>query len=143
MPDVIKEEIRRIARREANALTKRLRKDNTALKRSNAGLRRRVAALEKTVSRQRAVAAEWQKRTLSVGEDQLQGLRIRKDTVKSLRKRLRLTQGEFAQLAGVSLPTVRNWETGTLPRDQYKATLAGLRKLNARRARELLEESSG
>ncbi|HKL20752.1 MAG TPA: helix-turn-helix domain-containing protein, partial [Tichowtungia sp.] len=31
--------------------------------------------------------------------------------VRSMRKRLKLSQKEFARLAGVSLPTVANWES--------------------------------
>ena len=142
MSNPIKEEIRRIARREANALTKRLRQDNAGLKKSNADLKRRVAKLEKIAARHQEASLAWKKQALKASPEDLEGLRFRKDTVSSIRKRLKLTQAELAKLAGVSLATVGNWEKESIPKDEHKATLAGLRKLGRKQAREMLEGMS-
>ncbi|HRO00998.1 MAG TPA: helix-turn-helix domain-containing protein [Nitrobacter sp.] len=45
--------------------------------------------------------------------------------VKSLRRRARLTQVEFAQRLGVPVETIRNWEQGKrIPRGPARALLA-------------------
>ena len=42
-------------------------------------------------------------------------------TIKQIREKLVLSQGEFAKLLGVSRQTVSNWETGTYYiSDKYK-----------------------
>ena len=98
MPNPIKEEIRRIARREANAATKKLRQDNAALKKSNVDLRRRVAKLEKIAARNQEAAIAWKKQALKASPEGLEGLRFRKDTVASIRRRLKLTQEELGRV---------------------------------------------
>jgi DNA-binding transcriptional regulator YiaG len=139
MPNIIKDEIRRIAKREINVAIKGLKKDNAQLKRSNADLKRRVARLEKTVARQRTVLGQVGKQSLQADEKALEKFRFTRNTVAALRKRLSLTQGEFAKLVGASIGSVVNWEKGATPRDEQKAKILGLRKLGARQVREILE----
>ena len=140
MPNIIKDEVRRIAKREINVAVKGLKKDTARLKRSNADLKRRVARLEKTVARQRAVLGQVGRQSLQqVDRKALEQSRFTKNTVAALRKRLSLTQGEFAKLVGASIGSVVNWEKGAIPRDEQKAKILGLRKLGARQVREILE----
>ncbi len=139
MPDVIKDEVRRIAKREINAAIKHLKKDNARLKRSNADLKRRVAQLEKISTRYKATLARVGKQSVQVDEKVLEKSRFRKDTVATLRKRLGITQEELAMLVGVHKQAVYNWEHGTTPKGTQKAKLLGLRGLGARQVREILE----
>ncbi|UCF80392.1 MAG: helix-turn-helix domain-containing protein [Acidobacteriota bacterium] len=139
MPDVIKDEVRRIARREINAAVKQLKKDNARLKRSSADLKRRVAQLEKISARYKATLARVGKQSLQADEKALRKFRFRKDTVATLRKRLGVTQAELAVLVGVHKQAVYNWEHGTTPKGTQKAKLLGLRRLGARQVREILE----
>ncbi len=137
--DIIKDEVRRIAKREANVATKGLKKDNARLKRSNADLKRRVAQLEKTVARQRAVLGQVGRQSIQADEKILEKARFTKNTVAALRKRLGITQEEFAQLVGAHVQSVRNWEAGAIPKNEQKAKILGLRKHGAREVREILE----
>jgi DNA-binding transcriptional regulator YiaG len=135
MPNVIKDEVRRIAKREINIAIKGLKKDSARLKRSSADLKRRVAQLEKVVARQRTVLGQVSRQSIQADDT----ARFTKNTVAALRKRLGLTQGEFAKLVGASIGSVVNWEKGAIPRDEQKAKILGLRKLGARQVREILE----
>ena len=61
--------------------------------------------------------------------------------VKALRKRLGLTQAQFGKLAGVSVPTVVNWEGAPGKVNLRKAAagkLQGLRGIGKRQAADLL-----
>ncbi|MDP3016351.1 MAG: helix-turn-helix domain-containing protein, partial [Deltaproteobacteria bacterium] len=61
--------------------------------------------------------------------------------IRSLRKRLGISQRDLARLMGVTPLAVYQWETGTFkPKKEKKAMLVGLRKLGRRDARKLLED---
>ena len=106
MPDiakVLKEEISRIARKEAKAAVAPIRKPSTRLRKDVADLKRRLALMEKANKEVQSrlaklVAAQpVAPSTESVGRGWISGKGI-----KSLRKRLGLSQTEFAKLIGVS-----------------------------------------
>jgi DNA-binding transcriptional regulator YiaG len=59
--------------------------------------------------------------------------------VAALRGRLGLSREKFAKLVGASVGSVVNWERGTVPRNEQKAKILGLRKLGTRQIREILE----
>ena len=135
---VLKEEIRRLARREVRsqiATTKRAstqyRKQIAALKHEIEQLARQVkATARRTVAANAAPAAEPQVRLRFVAK----GLR-------SHRQRMGLSQAAFARLAGVSAQSVYNWERGTAtPRGKQLAKLATLRSLGKREAAKQLEQ---
>ena len=75
-------------------------------------------------------------------EDQGRRFWITGKGIRSLRKRLGLTQAGLAQLAGVSTQAVVMWERNPkkipLRRKETVARLQTIRKLNKRRAQELL-----
>jgi DNA-binding XRE family transcriptional regulator len=66
--------------------------------------------------------------------------------VRTLRKRLGLTQAEFAKLAGVSGQTVVNWEATegkiALRRKDTPAKLKEIRSLNKRAVRKIFEKAA-
>lgn len=65
--------------------------------------------------------------------------RIGPRSIRAQRKRLKLTQAQYAQLIGVSPPTVLMWEKGkAAPRDEKLAALIGVRKISATVARRRL-----
>lgn len=107
---VLKDEISRIARSEINAALKPIKSVNASQRKYIAELRRRIEDLEKekkqlvkTISK--AVPAQEE----SVN-DASRGW-ISGAGVRTMRKRLKLSQKAFAELAGVSLPTVVLWES--------------------------------
>src|SRR5262245_35840892 len=101
----LKEEIRRLARKEAKAMLAPLHKAMRAERKARAALRKQLAAGVKSAGQaaraQKASAAPAQAAGASRGGRALaEGWR--KDTVRSTRKSLGLTQGQFAKLVGVS-----------------------------------------
>ncbi len=61
--------------------------------------------------------------------------------IKTLRKKLGVTQKELAILIGITVGAVASWEAGKfIPKADKKATLAALRKLGRSEAKRLLEE---
>ena len=145
MPNIgslLREEIRRLAKREARALMTSLRKDSAKLKRTVAEHKRRLAALERDNKRLVAEADVRLKEAVPASPEEVASARVGASRVRALRKRLRLSQGEFARLLGVSPNTVFVWESkqGRLSlRDKAKAAIVAARKLTARDARRKLD----
>jgi len=82
-----------------------------------------------------------QKAVSEVSEEEIRKVRFSPRLIRSLRKKLRVTQKELALLAGVSVGAVHQWEGGkSQPRAVKKARLVALRKLSRRDVKKLLEE---
>lgn len=143
MPNVaaiLKEEIVRLARKEIKREQVATRKFIARQRKDIADLKLRVATLTREVGagarRQRAAAAQ-----ADAGED---GPRVRFSAkgLQSLRARLGLSAGDFAQLVGVSAQSVYNWEhENSSPRAAQLAALASLRKIGKREAQARLEQA--
>ena len=110
MSSIIKElkaEIVRLSRREIRKALGPLKRLGAARRRQIADLRRQIAALQKELQmvRRVKVAATVPGPEMAGGRSWITGKGVR-----SLRKRLGLTQVELARLAGVSSVTVLHWE---------------------------------
>ena len=139
---VLKDEIRRLAKKEARAAVAPLQKKVMRLTRSNAALRRIVPQLEKTVARLEQEAKARQLEGVRAGEKRVEGVRIGPRSIGAQRKRLKLTREEFGKLAGVTANAIYLWESGQVsPSEKSRAVLVGLRKLRAREAKRLLESA--
>ena len=142
MPNIgvlLKDEIRRLAKKEVRAVVLPLKKKVAELTRTNAALKKKVPILEKAVARLEKEAEARQLQAVREGEKEVEGVRIGPRSVAAQRKRLQLTRAEFGSLAGVSANTIYLWETGEVsPREKSRAVLVGLRKLGAREAKKLL-----
>ena len=145
MPNIgalLKEEIRRLAKKEARSLMAKIRKDSAKLKRTAAEHKRRLAVLERDNHRLVAEADVRLTQGVKASPEELATARVGAARVRALRKRLRLSQAEFGQLLGVSLSTVFLWESkqGRLNlRDKTKAAIVAARKLSAKEAKRKLE----
>ncbi len=143
---VLKEEIQRIAKKEAKALTTQIHRDKVALKKTVSELRRRIDKLERQNQRLLKATGEMNKPGAKVKDREVARNWVTSKGIKSLRKKLRLSQAEFAELAGVSAQTVYQWERkeGKLNlRNQTKKALIDIRKIGgAREAKKLLEQSA-
>ena len=145
MPNIgalLKEEIRRLAKKEARSLLAKLRKDSARLKRTAAEHKRRLAVLERD---NRRLVAEADVRLTEGGKaspEEVAQARIGASRIRALRKRLRLTRADFGRLLGVTGHTVFNWENkkGKLQlRDKARAAIVAARKLSAKEAKRKLE----
>ena len=142
LASVLKDEICRLARKEAKSqvgVTRRAatqhRRDIAALKRLVEGLSKRVAFLE---SQERKRVS---KPTLDASAEPV---RFSPRWVKSHRQRLGLSAQDYGRLVGVSALTVYNWEGGkSKPRKEALAAVAAVRGLGKREAFKRLEILSG
>ena len=144
MPNIgalLKEEIRRLAKKEARSLMAKIRKDSAKLKRTAAEHKRRLAALERD---NRRLVAEADVRLTEGGKaspEEVAQARIGASRIRALRKRLRLTQADFGRLLGVSTAAVFQWESkqGRLKlQERTKAAIVAARKLSAKEAKRKL-----
>ena len=145
MPNImtaLKAEIVRLARKEAKAFTAPLRKPANATRLTLADLKRRVAALENQIKQADAQLAKAP-RPEPAGEAASPENRISGKGVRSLRRKLALSQDDFARLVGVSPNSVSLWEGKPGMLRLRKTTLAAVlaaRGLNAHEAKAKLEE---
>jgi len=136
----IKEEIRRLARKEIRAQMGTTRKAAASHRREIARLKRMLQAQEKKIARLASQARSSGERA-NGKEDALQGLRFSPRSVRAQRRRLKLSAQEFAKLVGVSAQTVYHWEQGKgRPRAAQFAALISLRGIGRREARSRLED---
>ncbi len=141
----LKEEIRRLARKE-------IRAETGATKQAVAQYRREIAHLKRKVQQQEKKIAflENQERKRLEGPqasaDTVENVRFSARSVAAQRNRLGLSAADYAKLVGVSALTIYNWESGkTRPRQEQLAQLVAIRGIGKREAQkrlELLEEEA-
>ena len=142
MPDLaktIKDEIARIARREA-------KKEAAAPAKRAAELRRLVADLRRRVDRLEKDPAPESKTPEPPDPDKAERAWFTGAGVRALRQKLKLSQKELGRLCGVTPKAVISWEktAGKIAmRTASKQALLGLRAMGARQAKETLEGMAG
>ena len=137
---VLKDEMARIARREANSAVAPARKPAAGLKRTAAELKRKVAVLEKEVRSLRKMVAGLRPAAPAV-DAVVAKARLTAKGMRSLRRKLRLTGQEFAQLVGVTGQAVYAWEKGNGPlkvRAKTRTAILAIRGIGAREAKRRL-----
>ena len=138
---VLKQEIARIAKKQAKGLALPVKKDAIALKRAVAELRRLTSVLARDL---KALTEDVRKRIPAPAAAPIEGKRmwVFSKGVIALRRRLNLSQVQFAKLIGVSSQSVALWESngGKLDlRASTRARIAAVRGIGAREARRQLE----
>jgi DNA-binding transcriptional regulator YiaG len=106
---VLKTEVQRIVRREIAQLTAAMRREAAALKKAQVNSRRRIAALEKQIQSKVSAAQRGENAALAA-DGAPDAVRVTAKVLKSLRRRLGITQAELASLLGVSAQVVSIWE---------------------------------
>jgi len=144
MPNIaraFRDEVIRLSRKEAKAAFTPVRKPSVAARKALADLKRRVSALEKAT---KSLAVQLSKLPQPQPEPaEGKKARITGKGMRSLRKKLRLTQGDFGRLVGVSSQNVYQWERkdGALRvRNATRANILSIRDLGAREAKARLAE---
>src|SRR5690348_6629223 len=113
MPNIasaLKEEITRLARKEARAHVESLKKASNQYRRDIAELKRQVAKLAQHATRTDKVAA---KATANTTNGQSNKVRFVPKGLRSQRAGLGLSAAEYGKLAGVTQQSIYNWESGT------------------------------
>ena len=146
MPNVAKvfrEEIARIARKEAKSAAALPRKRSARLQHTSAELGRRLAALEKAVKALGATLSKLQAAMPAPAVQEPVKARLSGKGIRSLRRKLRLSQAGFGALIGVTAHSVMNMEkkAGALKiRQKTRDALLSIRGLGAKEARSRIEE---
>ena len=135
---ILREAIARGARRQVRSMVLPLRREVFRL-------RRKVAQLHGGLMGLRRSAAGWERimdaapPVPPVSEETAKAARLSPRLIRSLRRRLGLSQIALAQLVGVSGPAVAHWEAGeSAPNGQSRATLVALRRVGRREVKELV-----
>jgi len=145
MPDLaatLKEEIRRLARKEIKAQTTTTKQAVSQYRRDIARLKRQLGEQEKKIA---CLEAREQNRSAEaeVADEPTKGVRFSARSVKAQRKRLKLSAEDYAKLVGVSAQTIYLWEHGkSRPREAQLAALVRVRGLGRREALAELEAIS-
>jgi DNA-binding transcriptional regulator YiaG len=141
---VLKAEISRISKKEAKSATQAIGKSNTWLKKTVAGLKKRLLLLEKENKRLVVEMTKCQVESpQKPNEEEGKKTRFSSRGIRSLRNRLRLSQADFGKLLGTTRHAVYLWEKkeGALSlRDKTKAAILSIRGLDARETKEKLLE---
>jgi DNA-binding transcriptional regulator YiaG len=136
---IIKSEIERLAQRELRKVAVPLKRDVRSMRITVSQLRKAVLPLERfAADRQKELATRETR--LEVSPEELKKSRLSPRLIKTLRKKLGISQKELAILTGVTLGAVHQWEVGKFtPRADKKVALAALRKLRRGEVKQLLK----
>jgi DNA-binding transcriptional regulator YiaG len=132
---VLKDEIARIARKEARAQTAEFKKASAQYRTHIAALRRRIDELERELKR--VNKASTRSSVDAAEEDEASGpsRRFSAARLAAQRRKLGLSAADFAALIGVSGQSVYKWEHGEArPRARQLEAIAALRGIGKREA---------
>jgi len=136
---VMKDEIRRLARKEIVAATARLKKDQTTFRKAVASLRRQIKAHNYTIRQLLQMTTKQAKMaTMAPEADEGSKTWVTAKGIRAMRKKLKLSQAQFGKLVGVSSYTVLKWEHGSGPlklRLRTRRAFLAIRGLGIREAR--------
>ncbi|MFC1590957.1 hypothetical protein ACFL43_00365 [Thermodesulfobacteriota bacterium] len=140
---VLKDEIQRLARKEIKQAITPLIKSNSSLKKTISEHRRRIAALEKENKSLISQQSKIQKQTQTEIPDLETGdIWIYAKGLKSLRKRLGISQAALGKLTGASMQAVTLWEKKTgrikIRNPEVRSALAELKSMKKTEVQERL-----
>ena len=136
---ILKSEIIRLSKREVRKNFTPLRRDVRQLRASLSQLRKTLTEIQRFTSRQ-GKALRTDGIPLEASVEEVKASRFSPRLIRSLRKRLGVTQKEMASLAGVTVGAIYQWEKGIFePRGDKRKVIVALRKLGRRDVKTLLE----
>jgi DNA-binding transcriptional regulator YiaG len=112
LAQTIKDEIRRISRREIGLALSKIRRDHVALKKRLAEQKSRISVIEKDykeLSKKQTVFGQDQ-RVEAHSETKADHIAVYPRGIKSLRRRLGLSQVALARLVGMNRISISHWE---------------------------------
>jgi DNA-binding transcriptional regulator YiaG len=137
---VLKDEIRRLAKREIKANTSSTKGAVAQFRRDIARLKRQMQAQQKEIAFLKSQEQKRLGQPQPAEEDELEGVRFSARSAKAQRERLGLSQQNYAKLVGVSPMTIYNWESGnSRPRKEQLAALVAVRGIGKREAMAKLD----
>jgi DNA-binding transcriptional regulator YiaG len=139
---IIKSEIQRLAKHEVRSVFLPLRRDVWGMKLKLSNLIKGVTVLDRLAEeKSKAKSAEPK---LEASPEEVKASRITPERIRSLRKKLGISQRELGVMAGATIGAVASWEKGKFkPKGEKKAVLVALRKLRKRDVKKMLTEKAG
>ena len=138
----LKDEIRRLARKEINAQTGKQARAVAQYRREIAKLKRQQREHEKKIAFLEGQARKTQRVPAGIVEQNGEA-RFSARSVKAQRQRAGLSAADYAKLVGVSSLTIYNWEHNkSRPRKEQFSSLVALRGLGKREAQAKLALAS-
>ena len=139
----LKDEIRRLAKKEINAATRSTKQAVAQYRRDIANLKRLVRVQQKEIAFLRIQERKRLSQPPSIDEP-VEGVRFSARSVRAQRQRLGLSAEDFGKLVGVSPMTIYNWEHDKgRPKDDRLAAFVALRNVGKREAVKKLEMLAG
>ena len=136
---ILKEEIRRVARKEIKALVGKTQQNVVSCRKEIVELKRLVHDQAKLIALLKKQIQNRQDRP-PAEEDPLDGVRFSARSVRAQRKRLNLSAADYGKLVGVSALTIYHWEAGkSRPRKAQFAALTAVRGIGKREALKRIE----
>ena len=145
MPNIarmLRDEISRIARREAKSAVAPVKKPVVQNRRTTADLKARLTVLERENREIKALLDALVAGMPATPAPDTDKARITAKGMKALRRKLKLTQKDFGRLIGVTSQAVTMWEkkTGALRlKSATRAAVLSIRGIGAKEARKRLE----
>ncbi len=143
MPNIataLKEEIRRLARKEIKSMVGTTQKAVAHYRRDIAAMKRQLGQQERNVQRLKQQLQTQGEVCGGAAEDETAGARFSARSVKAQRRRLNLSAADYGKLVGVSALTIYNWESGkSRPRQAQLESLVAIRGIGKREAIKRLE----
>jgi DNA-binding XRE family transcriptional regulator len=141
MPSILpalNDHVRRLARREIRAETKRTKKASAQHRRDIAALKRQLKSLLSRLSMIEKHGGSAGP-AVKVSDAAAQGLRFRADGLRTHRAKLGLSAKDYGRLIGVSGLTIYHWEDGKAkPRRRQLPAIAAVRGMGKREAEQRL-----
>ena len=135
---ILKNELSRVARKEARSETLDLKKAVATYRREIAALKRRTQALEQQLRHVSKTAAKAVQPLANEGSSETR--RFSAKGLASQRRRLGISATDCGLLLGASSQSIYNWEEGkTRPLARHLPAIVALRTLGKRKATALIE----
>jgi DNA-binding transcriptional regulator YiaG len=139
MEDAIRADMQRIVQRELRAQVVPLAKAVRELKRALSQTQKQLALVEKRLPKPSESAPVLP--GLEAAEEEIAKARLSPDLIRALRRRLGVSQSQFATLVGVTPGAVAQWELGlTKPQGRNRVTIVAMRRLGRHDVARMLEE---
>ncbi len=132
-------EITRLAKREVRSSFLPLKREVRRMSTMLSGLSKGIVSWNRLA---KDLRLEEAKPKLEATPEEVKASRISAERIRSLRRKLGISQRELGILTGTSLGAVLSWEKGKFkPRADKKAALVAIRKLKKREVKKLLAQS--
>lgn len=141
---VLGEEIRRLAKKETKAALEDLKEQISALKKTVSEQGKLLKELTKLTSKTAAIVLPPEEPKKEIPPEDMKAVRVSPDRIVKWRKKIGVSQTQFAKLLGVSHLSVNHWEAGTTePREAQKQRIVELRDMGKRELKALIIERLG